>query len=522
MQLPSRLIVLVVAAALVAPLAQAATPISAAAIDAAVARTMKTFDVPGVAVAVVKDDKVVYSKGFGVESVQGARKVDAHTLFGIASNSKAFVAASLAMLVDEKKLKWDDKVTDIIPEFKMFDPYVTAEFTVEDLLTHRSGLGLGAGDLMLFPDGSDFTRADVIRNLRYLKPVSSFRSKFDYDNQLYIVAGEVVARVSGMSWEDFVERRIMRPLAMNESAASRSRAPATAHLAMPHVSVDGAPARQIDADLGEIANAAGGIVSNLVDMSSWARMQLNGGRYGDGQRLFSEQAQAAMWSPHTILEARSRFYSSNFSAYGLGWFVNDANGFKIVTHTGGLSGMVTQVILVPSLKLGIIVLTNQEQNSAYNAISLTILDSYLGVASTDRVAELRTLRDERVAKAAREAALARAIPAGGAAAAGAAGLDPSLVAGTWRDPWFGDVTISQVGGKLHFAAKRSPKLNGDMQYFRANSYVVKWTDRSYDADAYVNFTLGTDGKPSRMSMAPISPLTDFSYDFQDLDFQPVR
>jgi CubicO group peptidase (beta-lactamase class C family) len=434
---PSRFIVFVVAFALLSPTVLAATPIASTDIDATIERSMKTFDVPGIAVAVVKDDRIVYSKGFGVESLNGARKVDAHTLFGIASNSKAFVAAALAMLVDEKKLKWNDKVTDIIPEFKLYDPYVTAEFTVEDLLTHRSGLGLGAGDLMLFPDGSDFTRADVIRNLRYLKPVSGFRSKFDYDNLLYIVAGEVVARVSGMSWEGFVEQRIMRPLGMNESAASRSRAPAGSHLAMPHIASDGSPARQIDADLGNIANAAGGIVSNLADMSAWVRMQLNGGSYGNGQHLFSAQAQAAMWSPHAILPVRPGPYSSNFSTYGLGWFVNDANGYKVVTHTGGLTGMVTQVVLVPSLKLGVIVLTNQEQGSAFNAISSTILDSYLGVAPTDRVGELRKRRDERVAKAATEAAAARALPPG--AAAGPAPIrrrspEPGAIRGSVTSP----------------------------------------------------------------------------------------
>src|ERR1700749_2888049 len=174
-------------------------------VDRLVERTLKTFDVPGIAVAIVKDDKIVYEKGYGVRSLNTGKKVDENTLFGIASNSKAFTVAALGILADEGKLKLDDKVTDYIPEFKMYDPYVTSEFTIRDLLTHRSGLGLGAGDLMDFPDSTDFTMKDVIHNLRYFKPVSSFRSKFDYDNQLYKVAGEVIARVSGMSWEEFVE-----------------------------------------------------------------------------------------------------------------------------------------------------------------------------------------------------------------------------------------------------------------------------------------------------------------------------
>src|SRR3569833_1397062 len=182
--------------------------LSSPAIDSLAERTLKAFDVPGIAVAVIKDGKVIHSKGYGVRSLRTMQKVDENTLFGIASNSKAFTAAALGMLVDEGKLHWDDKVRDYIPEFKLYDSWVTEQFTIRDLLTHRSGMGLGAGDLMFFPDSSDFTLTDVIYNLRFLKPVSSFRTKYDYDNNLYIVAGEVVKRVSGQSWDDFIEQRI--------------------------------------------------------------------------------------------------------------------------------------------------------------------------------------------------------------------------------------------------------------------------------------------------------------------------
>ena len=197
--------------------------ITAAQIDTLVAQVLTTFDVPGIAVGIIKDGQLIHAKGYGVRSLDNKKKVDENTLFGIASNSKAFTAAALGMLIDEGKLTWDDKVTDYIPEFRMYNPYVTEEFTIKDLLTHRSGLGLGAGDLMMWPDSSDFTKKDIIHNLRYLKPTSSFRTHYDYDNNLYIVAGEVVARISGMSWEDFIEKRIMQPLLMTKSAASISR-----------------------------------------------------------------------------------------------------------------------------------------------------------------------------------------------------------------------------------------------------------------------------------------------------------
>ena len=211
-----------------------AQTLSSKQVDSLVELTLKTFNVPGISVGIIKDGKLIHAKGYGIANLETGRKVDEYTLFGIASNSKSYTAAALGILVDEGKIKWDDKVTDYIPEFKMYNPYVTDEFTIRDLLTHRSGLGLGAGDLMMFPDQSDFTKKDIIHNLRYLKQVSSFRTKYDYDNNLYIVAGEVVARASGMSWEDFIEIRMMQPLGFKNSAASVSRLKDATNSIRPH------------------------------------------------------------------------------------------------------------------------------------------------------------------------------------------------------------------------------------------------------------------------------------------------
>jgi CubicO group peptidase (beta-lactamase class C family) len=506
--------------------ASAAEPITAAQIDTLVERTMRAFDVPGIAVAVIKDDKVIHSKGYGVSSLKNRQKVDEHTAFGIASNSKAFTAAALAILVDEKKLKWTDKVIDYIPEFRMYNPYVTEEFTVLDLLTHRSGLGLGAGDLMQFPSGADFTRADVIRNLRYLKPTSGFRSKYDYDNNLYVVAGEVLARASGMSFEEFVEQRIMKKLGMTESAASPKRLKSRANFAYPHAALDGGAVQQIDEEIGDISNAAGGIYTNLVDMSKWVRMQLNAGKYGPNleQRLFSEQVQWDMWSPQTIVPVgrAANPYNTHFMSYGLGWFLNDMKGYKQVTHTGGLLGMVSQVRLFPELKLGIVVLTNQQSGAAFTAISSTIMDSYLGMPPTDWVSDLRKRVDAREADARKTTEAVRSSIEAAQLAAAAQSIDVSKFAGTFRDPWLGDVDLTLKNGKLYFASKRSPSLSGEMSHYRGNSFVVRWRERSMDADAFVNFSMGNDGTPTGMTMAAISPLTDFSFDFQDLNFQVVK
>jgi CubicO group peptidase (beta-lactamase class C family) len=499
-----------------------AQPITSPEIDALVEKTLKAFDVPGIAVAVVKDGKIIHAKGYGVRSLATKQKVDENTLFGIASNSKAFTVAALGMLIDEGKVKWDDRVTDYIPEFKLYSPYVTDAFTIRDLLTHRSGLGLGAGDLMFWPDSNNFTLNDVIHNLRYLKPVSGFRTKYDYDNLLYIVAGTVVSRVSGMPWEDFIETKIMKPLGMTQSAASFRRVKNKSNVIDPHAPVDGV-VKVIRRDWSQVADPAGGIYSNLTDMCKWIIMQMDNGKYGDGlkNQLFSEAVHEDMWTPQTIIPVRgATTYNTHFASYGLGWFLSDEKGYKVPTHTGGLAGIVTQVTLIPELKLGIIVFTNQQSGAAFTAITNTIKDSYYGMPATDRV---KQYHDRVVARESDAKKITDDIWKDIAAAqkANIGKTDINLYVGTYKDPWFGDVAISKKNGKLWFDSKRSFLLTGEMLPYKGNTFVVKWNDRSLDADAYVMFDLDYEGKPSGIKMKPISPLTDFSFDFQDLDFTRV-
>lgn len=491
-------------------------------IDQLVENTMKTFDVPGIAVAIVKDDAVIHEKGYGLRSLNGKTKVDKNTLFGIASNSKAFTAAALAILMDEGKLTWDDKVIDYIPEFRLYNPYVTEEFTIRDLLTHRSGLGLGAGDLMIFPDGGDYTIDDLIHNLRYLKQVSSFRSQFDYDNLLYIVAGEIVARVSGKPWDVFVEERIMKPLGMSQSAGNFNRVKDKSNLADAHAPVDEKVIVVDRYDL-PLCGAAGGIYSNIHDMSKWIITQLNKGKYGEkqDQELFSEKRHQDMWSAQTILRANGGGpYKTHFSAYGLGWGLSNVKEYKQVTHTGGLPGMVTQVTMIPELKLGIVVLTNQQSGSAFSAITKQIKDSYFGMEKVDRVAENKERLDKYVARAKKVTDKVWADVAA-VQKENKNTLDLNQFAGTYKDNWLGEITINQKDNQLWFAAKRSPKLAGEMVYYKGNTFIVKWNDRSLDADAYVMFELDHEGKANGIKMKAVSPLTDFSYDFHDLDFERV-
>jgi CubicO group peptidase (beta-lactamase class C family) len=356
-------------------------------VDALAEKTLKAFNIPGVAVAIVKDGKIILSKGYGVKSIETNQKVDANTLFGIASNSKAFTTAALAILVDEGKVKWDDKVIQYIPEFKMYNDYVTNEFTVRDLLTHRSGLGLGAGDLMIWPDGSNFTANDIVHNLQFLKPVSAFRTKFDYDNLLYMVAGKVIEKVSGKSWCEFVEQRIMQPLGMKNSAATFIRLKDTTNVIAPHVPING-KLKVVTRYVNQILDPAGGIYASVNDLSQWMIMQLNNGKYGPNleNKLFSKEQQDEMWQLQTIIPTVTKPpYNSHFSGYGLGWFLSDMKGYKEVTHTGGLEGIVTQTTLYPELNLGIVVLTNQQAGKGLRAITNTIKNAYLGIPYFDYV-----------------------------------------------------------------------------------------------------------------------------------------
>ena len=495
--------------------------LSSTEIDNLAERSMKAFDVPGIAVGIIKDGKIIHAKGYGVRSLNTQKQTDENTLFGIASNSKAFTCTALGMLVDEGKIKWDDKVRDYIPEFKLYSPYVTEEFTIRDLLTHRSGLGLGAGDLMFFPDSSNFELKDIIYNLRFLKPVSGFRTKYDYDNLLYIVAGEVVARVTGNTWDEFVEQRIFKPLGMNKTAGSFDRLKDNSNVIDGHAPVNG-KVQVIARSTVKVGHAAGGINSNITDLCKWVQLWLNKGKYGDGlsQRLFSENVYREMTSAQTIIQVGGPGpYNTHFAAYGLGFFLSDEKGYKKVTHTGGLEGMVTQITMIPELNLGIIILTNQQEGGAFSSITNQIKDSYYGITATDRVTEYSKGRSGQVATANK---LVDSIWKEIDKVKQTEKANINLFTGTYHDVWFGDITISVKNGKAWFDSKRSPKLTGELFYYKGNTFVVKWNDRSMDADAFLNFSLNEDGKAAGIKMKAISPLTDFSYDFHDLDFIKVK
>ncbi len=487
-------------------------------LDASIGRILQQFNQPGAAIAVIRDGKVVFQQGWGVRTVGRPEKVDEHTRFQVASNSKAMTAAALALLIQDGKLSWDDRVIDHLPWFRLGgDAYITREFRVRDLLCHRSGLSLGQGDLLIF--GSDYSSAEIARRLRFLTPPNTFRAGYAYDNVLYIVAGELVREVSGMPWEDFVATRLMAPLGMRESAPALSRIDLGQNVASAHDRRNGQPVVVVH-DSVVNALAAGGVVASVADWTRWMRVQLDSGRTDATTRLWRSADTRTMWEPHVSLPIGEvppalAALKPNFAGYGLGWFLRDYRGVKLVWHDGGLQGMLSRTILVPEKNLGIVVFTNGMTGS-YQALGWTVLDWALGAPKTDW-AGLIHARDQGGQDADRAFE-------DSAAAARHRDVGPSLplarYAGTYHDEWYGDVTLAVEGDHLVIRWSHSPPYTADLEHWQYDTFRARMREKTI-ADAFITFALAPDGSIERMTMAPVLPSTDFSFDYQDLLFRPV-
>ena len=495
--------------------------------DAYVERVRQQFNVPGIAVAIIKDGKVVLERGYGVREMGKAATVDEHTMFAIASNTKAFTAASLSMLADEGKLSLDDRVIDHLPWFRMADPYVTHEMRVRDLLAHRSGLGLGAGDLLYWP-GTDYTTEEVARRLKDVPLTGSFRGQYAYDNILYGVAQLVIEKASGQAFADFLQTRVLVPLGMDETRYNSDHLKPGDNVATGHAKADFKDLEPVAPMTWHNVSGAGGLYASVHDLTKWMRVQLDGGVIsGEGdyaKRLFSAKRQKAMWSvitPMNIAEPSVPELAAvkpNFLGYGEGWQLSDYRGRKLVWHTGGWPGMVSRLTLVPEHKLGVVVLTSAEVGAAFNAVTMRALDAFLDAPRTDWVAAYAAAVAKAEAKAddswrahvkARDARTKPSLPL-------------ARYAGTYRDAWYGDVAIAQEGGKLVMRFGRTKSLVGTLSHWQHDTFIVRWNERWLNADAFVTFTLDADGKVAEARIKAISPQTDFSFDFHDLKLVPVK
>ncbi|HET9445922.1 MAG TPA: serine hydrolase [Steroidobacteraceae bacterium] len=484
-------------------------------IDAAFEDVYERYRLPGLALGVVRNGEIVYTRTAGETIAGSGQRVDSRTIFKIASNSKAMTTAVLARLVDAGKLRWDDPVTRYLPQFRMHDPWVTREMQVRDLLLHNSGLREGAGDLMFWPEPNLFTRADVIAGLAHLKPHHSFRSHYDYDNLMYVVAGEVAAAAAGTSYEALVQRELFEPLQMSRCQVGEWQRDVVGNVAQPHMREgdDNVVIRKDDETIPvSTSAAAGGIRCSLDDMLKWVSMWLD----EDSQWLSSTQRQA-VWTPHMPmpLSARARRWDgSRFNAYGYGWRLSDVDGVLRVAHTGTLAGMYSAVTLLPEKDTGFVFMINGEGSEARVVLNQILVKLFTAPGERRRVvdyaAELARERQQQPQEPTAPAlARSRAVP----------GTFAKQL-GIYQDPWFGEVAVCERDGAIEFAARKSPRLTGAVMQ-AGERLLVDWRDDSIDAEAWLDFSSPASGSPMALRMSKVDPEADFSYDYEDLAFTRV-
>ncbi|MBJ7320344.1 MAG: serine hydrolase [Brevundimonas sp.] len=509
----------------------------AEAVDAYVTQAMAAWpDQPALGIAVVKDGTPVLTRGYGVKLQGKPARADEHTLFAIASNTKNVTAAALAILVDEGKVAWDAPIRTYLPGFTLSDPYIGEHITVRDTLSHRAGFGLGAGDLLFWPN-SDRTRAEVLAQAAFVPIEDGFRARYHYCNLMFVVAGAVIEAVSGLTWEDFIQTRILDRVGMSETVPL-ARLADPARSALPHGRV-GPPLRYqgamtpIAASIVEVWNwdsaaAAGGICTTPTDWAKWIAVRLNDGLLPDGTRLFSEAAAREMFKPNIIVgsspgptaELPNRAIAST---YAMGLQVQDYRGERLISHGGGSPGGISATVLIPGRKTGFSIFSNAEESFLLRALRAGIADLCMGKVDVDWIADSKRLEAEGNAKSIAAAAEIDAKQAAGAAPS----MPLDAYVGTWRDPWYGDITIERkTEGRgrnrktgLWLSFTHTPALKGWLEPYDGETFRTRFPDKR-EEDAFVTFAIQT-AKPATATMKGVSPDIDFSYDYQDLKLTRV-
>ncbi len=463
--------------------------------------TMQAWETPGMAISVVKDDSLIFARGYGVRSINTGMKVDEETLFAVASNTKAFTAALLGMLVQEGKLTWDDRVADRLPDFQLFDPYVTREVRIRDLLTHRTGLPVFGGDDLWI--GGGVSREHIIHQLRYLEPNAPFRAAYQYNNLMWLVAGQVYAKASEESWDTGIKRRIFEPLAMSHSNTSVTVLAAPANFASPHEKVKGKLA-VIEFDNVDTVAPAAAINSNVVDMAQWMRLNLSQGRFGPKEILRPDiiAEMQSLQIPTRISAFSEQHLGVRFKGYGLGWGVTEYKGHKMVTHSGGLSGMISLQTLLPEQNLGVMVLTNRAPNALPWVVSYRILDLLLNEAESDWNEILLKRRDEADGRKARmeQELLSQRVQ----------NTSPSLAlkqySGDYANDFSGPIKIRIENEHLVFDYK--PRYIGDLEHWHYNTFRVTWRHPIFDMEpqSFLTFNLNESGSVSDLTVTFYDPV----------------
>jgi CubicO group peptidase (beta-lactamase class C family) len=470
-------------------------------IDSYIKQAINDWKMPGFAVAIVKNDSVIFSKGYGVRNIEKNEPVNENTNFMIASCSKAFTTASIARLVDQGKLKWDDPVIKYLPYFHMFDPWVTKEMTIRDLVTHRSGLATFSGDILWL--GSTYDKDEVIRRSQYLKPTTSFRSRYGYQNIMFSVAGEVIKVVSDTNWHSYVKHNFFEPLGMERSNTSIKEMKEKGNNAWPHRTKDGNVVPHSDYYSIETVAPAGAINSNVIDMAQWIRLQLNKGKYGD-IRIFSERQSNEMWSNNMFL---------GNSNYGLGWFIAYNNGKRVLNHGGGMPGMISDVTIIPEEKFGMAILSNYETGMV-NAIRNYIMDIMMNVEPKDyNKTSLESFKRrfenfEKENKRREEIRVKNTKPS----------LPLEKYCGIYEDKMYGKAEVNLKDGKLFLQFIPSPTFRGELKHYHFDQFYVDWEDE-FLTRGWIKFDMNLNGEIKQFAIeVPNSP--DFI--FTELLFEKLK
>ena len=475
-------------------------------LDAIFAKALKDFNVHGMAIAIVKDDQVIFNKGYGVKSTITNEPVTPSTSFAIASNSKAFTAAALAILVDEGKIKWSDKVRTYLPYFQLYNPYVSEEMTIRDLLCHRAGLATFSGDLIWY--GTTHSREEIIRRAKYLEPVYGFREAYGYSNILFLAAGEIIPAVTGQSWDEFVKERFFSPLNMPFANTSITQFKPGQDIAAPHNEVDG---KNIPIDYVNWDNIgpAGSINASTTDVVQWIRLQLGRGTL-DGKKYWNEQRTYEMWeniTPKSVSKwQRENMPTRHFNGYGLGWELMEYGGEKIVSHGGGYDGMISKTMMIPGKNIGFVILTNNI-NGLPTYLSFSILDAFLNVSpARDWPAEFKEMEAKRK--------LEDAIAAKEREAMRNTESKPSFsleaYAGVYASEMYGDVVVKLEGAALTIDFVPTALFKGTLSHWQHETFTLDWSTQMMLPSGTATFVQDHNGKVIELRIIVENPDFDFS------------
>lgn len=467
-------------------------------------KSLKEWHIPGMAIAITTGDSIIFSRGYGYANLAKKTIVDGNTLFAIASNTKAFTATSLGQMVEEKKLNFADKVIDHLPYYRLYNDYTTQNETIEDLLCHRNGLGTFSGDLLWY--ASTKTPEEIIAAQQYLTPKYDFRTRFGYSNISFLAAGKVLEKVSGKSWADYLSSHFLKPLKMNRTLTSTSQLKNTKNVATPYFYEDGKNIALKWVNWDNIA-PAGALISSVNDYAKWLQLNLNKGTL-HGKKYFSKSTLNKLTTPHINFTVYDNDEKINFKAYGLGWSIQDYQGYKIIGHGGGYDGMISKSTFVPEKNIGIIILTNSLtwapsalMNKTLDVLLVNKTDgkdwsaNYLGYKQKqDSTAHAKLVKNENLRGKLNNKH-----------------LDLKEYTGVYTDKMYGDVRVFLKNGKLNFSMEKSPIYKAELNHWNYQIFTFRFdTNLSSLPEGKLWFDLGKDGKVEKLHIDVPNP--DFFFD----------